>query len=354
MSKKLMWSVIALAVAALPAAATVTHSFRNPITEPAAASLLGPGSPLLAAAVAGERIVGVGLRGQIIWSEDQGRTWTQAPAPVSSDLVELSFPSATRGWAVGHGGVILHTADGGKRWVKQLDGVQAAQLAQDFYKARGEAGDADAARKAESERSLALDGSTQPFLDVYFRDENEGFVVGTFNRIYRTEDGGKTWQPWMDHTDNPGELHFYSIQGRGDALYLTGEQGMVWRYQADQQRFVALRTPYQGTLFGVIVDGEVLIAHGMRGTVLRSADRGENWERIDIGSVAGVNAGAVLPDGRILLVTQAGTLHVSRDQGRTFTAQKSARPMSYYGVAARGGAEVVLVGADGVRQEAVQ
>lgn len=354
MSNKLVWSLIATAALAVPAAATVAHSFRNPIEEPAARSLLGATSPMLAAAIAGDRIVGVGLRGQIIHSDDQGRRWTQAPSPVSSDLVELSFPSATRGWAVGHGGVVLHTADGGKRWTKQLDGIQAARLAQDFYKARGEAGDADAARKAESERSLALDGSTQPFLDVYFRDEKEGYVVGTFNRIYRTEDGGKTWQPWMDHTDNPGELHFYSIQGRDGALYLTGEQGVVWRYQADEQRFVAVRTPYQGTLFGVIVDGDVLIAHGMRGTVLRSADRGASWERIDIGSVAGVNAGAVLPDGRILLVTQAGTLHVSRDQGKTFIAQKSARPMSYYGVAARSGAEVVLVGADGVRQEAVQ
>ena len=48
-------------------------------------------------------------------------------------------------------------------------------------------------------------------------------------------------------------LHFYSIRGRNGSLYLTGEQGTVWRLDTATQRIVAVPTPYKGTLFGLVV-----------------------------------------------------------------------------------------------------
>ena len=40
-------------------------------------------------------------------------SWQQADVPVSSDLVAVPFPTPTHGWAVGHDGVVLHSADAG-------------------------------------------------------------------------------------------------------------------------------------------------------------------------------------------------------------------------------------------------
>ena len=56
---------------------------------------------------------GVGMRGLIVLSDDEGKTWRQAPVPVSSDLVSVRFVTPSRGWACGHDGVILRTSDGG-------------------------------------------------------------------------------------------------------------------------------------------------------------------------------------------------------------------------------------------------
>lgn len=328
--------------------------FENPQDVAAARSELAAKTPLLAVTRAGQRIVAVGQRGHVVLSDDAGQTWRQASVPVGSDLVAVSFPSPMQGWAVGHGGVVIHSADGGATWTRQLDGRQAAEIALRHYEARV-AAEPDAERLAAREKRLAEGGGTQPFLDVLFESETSGFIVGAFNRIFRTEDGGKTWTPWMDHTDNPDELHFYSIRRGGKDLYLTGEQGMVWRLDAATQRFAAMPTPYKGTLFGLVADESgSLLVFGMRGSLFRSSDGGRSWEPVKTGTRAGITGGEVLPDGGIVLANQAGGLELSRDHGKTFVALKAAAPMPYFGIAALGKDRVGVVGAQGVRLEAVQ
>jgi photosystem II stability/assembly factor-like uncharacterized protein len=334
---------------------TPALGFQNPQDLPAANSELAARSPLLAVTRAGQRIVAVGQRGNVVFSDDGGTTWKQASVPVSSDLVAVSFPSPTHGWAVGQGGVVIHSSDGGTTWTRQLEGKQAAQIALGHYEAQ-QGSNAAAAQLVEREKRLQEGGGTQPFLDVLFESETTGFVVGAFNRIFRTEDGGKTWTPWMERTENPNELHFYAIRRGGNDIYMTGEQGMVWRLDAATQRFVALPTPYKGTLFGLVVDEGAgsLLVFGMRGSLLRSADGGRSWTQITTASPAGITAGETLPDGRIVLANQAGGLELSRDHGKTFVPLKPAAPMAYFGIAALAKDRVGLVGAQGARLEAVQ
>ena len=102
-----------IAIAALTLAAAA-FGYKTPLEVPAISSKFAAESPLIGIAKAGGRIVAVGLRGHIVYSDDGGKLWTQAQVPVSSDLVSISFPDEKNGWATGHGGVVLHTGDGGK------------------------------------------------------------------------------------------------------------------------------------------------------------------------------------------------------------------------------------------------
>ena len=45
---------------------------------------------------AGDRVMAVGQRGHVLYSDDAGGAGQQAEVPVSSDLVAVSFPSAPR------------------------------------------------------------------------------------------------------------------------------------------------------------------------------------------------------------------------------------------------------------------
>ena len=75
----------------------------------------------------GTRIVAVGERGYIVYSDDEGKTWAQSTVPVSQTLTAVTFGSDTTGWAVGHEGIILRTDDGGENWALQLTGYDASR-----------------------------------------------------------------------------------------------------------------------------------------------------------------------------------------------------------------------------------
>lgn len=345
-------SLKAIAGAILLTAATAAMGFKDPISEPALQSALASKTPLLATVSPGDRIIGVGQRGHVVVSVDGGKTWSQGSVPVSNDLLAVSFPSPMQGWAVGHGGVVIHSADGGATWERQLTGEQAREIAIRYFEEQAKSGDINARKFLDREKSLAAEGGAQPFMDVFFASDQTGYVVGTFNRIFRTTDGGKTWTPMMDKVDNPNELHFYSVRGQAGSVYLTGEQGKVWSLDATTGQFAARPTSYDGTLFGSVVAGDgSLIAFGMRGSVYRSGDQGMTWSRVDLGNPAGINAGARLANGDVVLASLAGTVVVSSDGGRSFRPLKTSRPMSYFGVTAVGGKRLAFVGAEGVRIE---
>jgi len=58
--------------------------------------------------------VGFNGTGIVLRSDDAGLNWTSQNMPVSTTLHAVTFVDAQRGWAVGDGGRILHTASGGE------------------------------------------------------------------------------------------------------------------------------------------------------------------------------------------------------------------------------------------------
>ena len=209
MSRRIFGAALA-SFALLAPAASPAAELRDVLDTPAAASAFARMGLLNGLARAGKRVVAVGQRGHVLYSDDAGRTWLQAKVPVSSDLVAVTFPTPSHGWAVGHDGVVLHSADAGATWIRQLDGRSAGQAMVAYYAAEAaKGGSGDAAKLLDEAKRFAEQGAENPFLDVWFEDERTGFVVGAFNLILRTADGGKTWEPWLHRTDNPKTLHLY-------------------------------------------------------------------------------------------------------------------------------------------------
>lgn len=323
--------------------------FQDPLDVPATASALATMAPYIAVASRDGVLLAAGLRGMIVRSVDQGRTWQQAQVPVSTDLVALAFPAPSQAWAVGHSGVVLHSADGGATWQHQLDGRTAGALAVKHYEAVG-ANLPPERREAllEQGRQLAAEGETQPLLDVWFRDAHTGFAAGAFNRLFQTVDGGRSWTPWLDKTDNPDSLHFFAVKGLGDEVFLAGERGMVWRWDSAVGRFVAAPCPYNGSLFGLLVTPRMLFAFGMRGSLFRSTDRGRRWERVPLDTQAALVASTLGPRGELMWLSQSGEVFVSRDDGKTvdLVVKAGGQPASGFAVAADG--TCVLAGPRGI------
>lgn len=326
--------------------AVVAADFVDTLASPAIQSDKAINGMFTGLTSAGKRLVAVGQRGHIFYSDDSGVRWHQAQVPVSSDLVAVQFPSPERGWAVGHDGVVLHSDDNGETWKRQLDGRQVGQIMLEHYQRQAAPDDA---LLAEAQRMID-DGADKPFLDLWFADKKTGYVVGAFNLIFRTDDGGQTWVPLMDRTDNPGALNFYGVRAIGDDLFIVGEQGLVLKLDPATQRFVNVPTPYSGSYFGITGTPGAVLIYGLRGNVYRSVDHGANWTKVELGLSSSITASTVTADGQIILVSQAGHVLVSTDEGANFTQKPQERLGPAAAAQAVGSGSVVIAGAQGLRQ----
>jgi photosystem II stability/assembly factor-like uncharacterized protein len=342
-----------LAAAVLATGAVQASPFKDPLDTPAAMTAAAGKSRLMALGQAQGRLMAAGADGVILASDDAGGNWRQCKVPVSSDLVAVRVLTKDKAWAVGHDGVVLHTADGCKSWVLQLDGRLAAKAELDYYEAKAKAGDASAESFLADARRAVEEGPDKPFFDVLFLNEQEGFAVGAFNMVLRTRDGGTTWTPLRDRTENPQGFHLYGLARSGSTLLLVGEQGLMRRWNAEQERFEKLDSPYKGSFFGAAGSASQLLVYGMRGHAFRSSDGGTTWTQLKTNTTASLTSGTVLADGRAVLTTYTGMVLVGDAQGG-FAAFKPAQPMSYTSVAAIDAGRIVLAGNVGVRVESLQ
>ena len=326
--------------------------FSDVLNTPSAMSQIAIMAPLNDIATAGNRLVAVGLRGHILFSDDAGKTWAQAAVPVSSDLTAVFFASPSEGWAVGHDGVVLNTKDSGATWTKQLDGTQTGKLMLDQYTALAATDPANelfATFAADAQR-MADEGADKPFLDVWFANNKEGYIVGAFGMIFQTKDGGESWFPINERVTNPQALHLNAVTGYGaDGIIVVSEQGLVLRLDQATGVFVPVATPYEGTYFGVLASKDNLIIYGLRGTAFRSTDGGNTWSQLSIPFSQAITAATTLETGHTFLFSQAGHVLLSTDGGTTFRSRPQSSLVPISAAVAADNRALVLVGARGVR-----
>lgn len=331
-------ALAAFALAVAPQALAEDAAATDPAARPSIIAPLAVNSLLLDLAWAGPRIVAVGERGHVLYSVDAGRTWTQVQVPASANLTAVYFADAKNGWAVGHAQTILRTRDGGDSWeLSHFDPEEA-----------------------------------EPFLDVSFGDGLRGLAVGAYGVIYSTEDGGAVWShvPFepaplagaakveaaaddMEADVDLGfEFHLNAlVRGPGQRLYLGAEAGRLFRSDDDGTTWRELPSPYDGSFHGILpLDGDALLAFGLRGNLFRSDDGGENWTAIETGTSSLLDSGARVDERTVVIAGMAGVMLVSRDGGRSFILTQQDDRKAISAVQPSGDGALIVAGEGGVRR----
>ena len=223
------------------------------------------------------RLVAVGDRGYVLWSDDMGKQWQQARVPEEVMLTSVHFPVEKTGYAVGHDASIFKTVDGGQTWVSVY-------------------------RDKEAEI---------PLLDVFFISQNVGFVMGAYGYFMKTGDGGKTWNDWAGKAENEEELHLNAMTRLDNGtLVIAGEAGLLMRSVNNGEFWEKLDAPYEGSFFGVqsLAQNSAAVAFGLRGNAYVTHDSGLSWKALETGTEQTLFDGVVLGDNFPLMVGTGGAL----------------------------------------------
>ncbi len=288
---------------------------------------------------AGKRIAVVGERGHILTSTDDGATWVQGNVPVQTLLTGVYFATELEGWAIGHEAVILHTRDGGANW--------EVQYANPFKEFTPEQTDA---LSEEEFNELPRYGS--PLLDLWFKNDKEGFVVGAYGMLLHTSDGGANWEDWSSRLDNADNWHLNTIGSvDGQTVYIAGEKGTLFRTRDGGTSWDNLESPYEGSFFGMMTgpQPDQVMVFGLQGNIFHSADAGDHWEEVTSPTENSLMAGVVLDSRNLILVGNSGTILISKDGGKTFSLKTTKDRQAIVGVGKTANGKLLMVGQGGVK-----
>ena len=274
----------ALETAAAPAAASLK----------AAPHLNAPQkAPIMAATLAGKRVVAVGDYGVVILSDD-GKSYRQArQVPTRAVLTSVWFIDDKNGWVSGHDGTILGTTDGGETW----------QLLREEP------------------------GKERVLMSIWFENAQHGLAVGQFGLALETDDAGKTWRErHLVEAGEQADKHMMDIFPASNGLvFVAAESGSIFRSEDGGRHWKVVQTDNKGSFWTgkMMADGS-LVAAGMRGHVYRSDDKGLSWQEIASGTQQSITEIIQHEGGVIALVGNSGVVLSSTNSGRSFAV--SLRP----------------------------
>lgn len=189
--------------------------------------------------------------GRVYRSADGGQTWTVGgAAPPGLAAADLDFSTPLDGWVAGAGfseAAVFHTTDGGDSWTPITDFL-GSYVSVDFEGQNGWAANVGGlyyrttdggANWTEGELPAEFGG----IQDMDFADASVGYAVGWYGFAARSDDGGVTWETLPVPADVDDQL---------TDLYLLGPDELWVSTRSD--------------------------------AALYSANGGQNWARLEIGS----------------------------------------------------------------------
>ena len=193
----------------------------------------------------------IGWKGQIIFTENGGKTWEEQNSHTNFNLDRIVFSTSEKGWIIGSNYekngmklILLHTIDSGKTWTR------VSQLQE------------------------------KHFVKIFFLDLSNGWAITQNGAIAKTEDGGNTWKQNVAENVNFTDLFFVNkLTGWGitdNRIFCTKNGGVTWQIQ-----FTLIdASPYDFNKIIFVDKNNGWVASQEK--ILQTTDGGKTWKSLQI------------------------------------------------------------------------
>ncbi|HUF31248.1 MAG TPA: YCF48-related protein [Gemmatimonadaceae bacterium] len=253
--------------------------------------------------------------GNFIFRSAGGGTFKKSEAAGKQPVHDIEFLDPLVGVAVGAGGTIQRTVDGGKTWTP-----------------------------VESRTKLNL-------TDAAFGDRIHGIAVaGRRPGIVRTEDGGLTWRTQScDICEVRGGLAAVDMASSQIAI-AVGSSGAVFKTTDGGRNWTKLHHGLMWDLLWsvALVDANTAVAVGQQGVILHTGDGGATWTRRESGTPLLLRGVAFADESHGIIVGSAGTMLTTSDGGLTWRREMAGTTRDLTGVIFDTSGDAIITGSHGL------
>ena len=255
----------------------------------------------------------------IFYSNDSGETWQEQFVIEAPQVAVRSFFAVSQHvvYAVGYGGLILKTSNEGVDW-QYIDSPLSAHFYDLFFinENRGWiCGDSGAMLFTNNggETWEVQNGATDENLNgIHFYDDQTGWVAGSNGVILHTTNGGTNWDTQSTPApDSFTDIVFISDKkgfaiSSGGKVFATTDAGMIWTEISFPVSEYITEIDFADSLNGIVV--------GFQGTVALTSEGGETWNVVETGNERNYSKVCFLAD-RTIWLSGFGEIMKSIDMG---------------------------------------
>jgi photosystem II stability/assembly factor-like uncharacterized protein len=234
-------------------------------------------------------VIATGSYGVTIRSQDAGLTWSDVSPDILGGAISIDgteFVDVNNGFAVGAGGYILKSTDGGANWTNSsvsqipiLQELMAISMADDYTTghivAKGTADSGFVYRTSDAGVNWTWKESDATSLyDIFTYNDQYAWAVGAGGYVTYSNDYGSTWNPVTAGSEVLTSVFFTSptngtVVGWNGSIQTTTDGGANWTSRSSGTSQMLNAVTYGDSAFGTIV--------GAAGTILRTMDGGISW-----------------------------------------------------------------------------
>ena len=184
---------------------------------------------------------------------------------------------------------------------------------------------------------------------VFFPTKDIGWIVGNVNgatgTLFKTDDGGDTWEIQDDVTTPLRNITCMSTS----ICLAVGDKGVVLRTTNGGDAWVPLKTGIKNDLIdGTISDGgKKMILIGEEGVIRRSVDGGATWKTVKSGTDKTLTSIHFVNAKTAWITGEGGVLLKSIDEGVSWKSQKSGTIQTLFDVHSVTAQNIFVVGSQG-------
>lgn len=277
-----------------------------------------------------------GTYGTLLKTTDGGAEWTQISSGTDKNLISMCFVSASTGYVGGARQLLRKTTDAGQTWQNLQLPVQGqwdtAYYVMDINFVTPNTGYVVGFFQLESKIWKTTDGgslwTTQGtgganyLKKTYFIDENNGFAFGgpTYSEVIKTTNGGASWQSVSQESYIAYSMCFINattgVYGCADGrVYRTVDGGNTWNFALCPSSLDITSIHFINATTG--------FGFGSGSVYIKSTDAGQSWQEftIGVGSINQYFDADMTANGNLHAVGTYGAMIRSTNSGTSFVSQ---------------------------------